>query len=75
MLKPVIQIAARQAVDEIFTKWMSFADSQDSYLHYFVLKCILCMRLCAVQHYSLVILVWCKFNGPISLVLIVECEK
>ena len=75
MLVLIIQIAAGQVVYVIFTKRMSFADSYDPYLHNFVLECILCLRLCVMQHYSLVILEWCKFNGSISLVLFVEGEK
>ena len=50
---------------------MSLADSQDPDLHNFVLEGILCLMLCVMQHYCLVILEWCKFNPSISLVLIV----
>ena len=75
MLVLIIQIAAGQIVDVIFTKRMSFADSQDPYLHNFVLECILCLRLCVMQHHCLVILGWCKFNGSISLILFIEGDK
>ena len=50
---------------------MSLADSQDPDLHNFVLEGILCLMLCVMQHYCLVILKWCKFNPSISLELIV----
>ena len=50
---------------------MSLDDSQDPDLHNFVLECILCLMLCVMQHYCLVILECCKFNTSINLVLIV----
>ena len=46
MLALIIQIAAGQVVDVIFTKSMSLADSQDPYLHNLELECILCLKLC-----------------------------